>query len=279
MKRPQLFVAVCAAACICVVSCSMFTHPLDSDGNSLSGGGSGDDPSQTDGSPGTASAVPSASSAGCLSATYDYVAASDAIVVFTNQNYCYGDSLVSNVDVSVEYDLAGDTLWLEGVSATGPLQEELLLDGDDALLLVRDGHGAGLEGSWVLVAAGDRYGTMHAPSKSLGTQVVEFETTKLHVRVSKPRTEIEYAVAVALVDLDPNISVNVVSDYEVRARGHRTNETITLRRFDWDSLAYTSSDSDHDKHTFRANPTACPNEPAPQWFYDFVKDNSGLVKR
>jgi hypothetical protein len=229
---------------------------------------------------GSASTTSGSSSSGqYLSATFDYCAYSDSIHIATNQNYCYGNTLVKNVVVDVAYTINGDKLWLTGLSATGPLQEHLLIEDKEAVVFIRNGSGYGLDGEWTLYAARDARGNLHTPSELLGTQTVQFKDSTLYIRVSKPKAELELAILARVASLDPNLSVDIISGSQLRFYGRKTNETVNVYFNGYTSAQYISSNPNHHTHTFYANPTSCPNDPAPGWFYDFIKDNSGLIKR
>jgi hypothetical protein len=168
-----------------------------------------------------------------LAGSYTYTRDADSIYVQTDRNYSYGDGLVTDAEVAVAYTLSGDSLYVEGLSAAGPLQEALLLQDREAVILVRDGGGTGLQGTWILAAARDADGALYEPPDALGSQILEFTDDRLYVRVSKTRAEIEFAITARLVDLDPNISVRLVSDSEVRINGYKTGEQITIRSLRW----------------------------------------------
>ena len=220
----------------------------------------------------------SVGAASFVSAEYDYVAYSDSIRIYTNQNYCYDNQLVRNVRIDIAYTVSGDNLWLTGLSATGPLQEELLIKDKEAVLLSRNGTGGGLEGTWTLEGARGFDGKFYEPSPLLGTQTVTFKDSTLSIAASKPQAELELAILGALVTLDPNLSVDVLNDSTLFFAGKRTSETVTVFFYGYHTVQYISSNRSNPVHTFYTNPESCPNEPAPEWFYDFIKDNSGLVK-
>jgi hypothetical protein len=271
MRLVHICGTLSACALACTFSCGIelpsqieshaqdITNEHDSENNG-SGGGSG-----------------THEAAELLSGSYTYTRDADSIYVQTDRNYCYGDELMTDAGAAVAYTLSGDSLYLEGVSAAGPLREALLVQDREAVILVRDGSGTDLQGTWILAAARDADGALHEPSDALGSQMLEFTDDRLYVRVSKTRAEIEFAITARLVDLDPNISVKLVSDSEVRIKGYKTGEQITIRSFDYDSVVFTSTLPGRERHVMHSSPTECPNEPAPDWFYEFFDDNSALL--
>ncbi|MGA2505942.1 MAG: immunoglobulin domain-containing protein [Chitinispirillaceae bacterium] len=71
-----------------------------------------------------------------------------------------------------------------------------------------------------------------------------------------------------------------ISCTQVKITGNTTGEQVTIN---WNSngdMTYTSTNSGHAAYTYYQNPTSCPDDYSPDWYYTFLgQNNTGTPKR
>jgi hypothetical protein len=69
-----------------------------------------------------------------------------------------------------------------------------------------------------------------------------------------------------------SITITKINDSSVRLVGRTSGETVTITN-STDGITYTSSNSAHAAYTYYNNPTTCPNDYYPSWFWLFLAAN------
>jgi hypothetical protein len=226
-------------------------------------------------------------------------------------SYCSGNSLSEYFDTiqpgydTTEYANSGDSLWLimppeTTYSSYTAYQTELVF--------LRNGTGTGLVGKWGVCGIDYRIlsgsfstterqsldssnATMVAMYDSMG---MEYVFTGAMVKLGY-RGGYNYATSFITSWNSPSwngnpadsalydISVAALSNTKVRLTGRKSGEIVTIV---WTAgsapdQTYTSSNPAHAPNTYFQNPTACPDNPEPDWWSGFLSDNekTGLLKR
>jgi hypothetical protein len=224
-------------------------------------------------------------------------------------SYCDGTELVeecdtsSGSDESIPYTLSGNTL------SFGVDQSEMESGAVVQLnmVLTRVGDGTGLQGVWKVTGMSYTVlsGTLTPAEKAeldeavasddffdeMGSMELQITATQINVYY----LEGGYSWADDFIDewngewsSDPsyadsanyNVTVTKVNNNTIKLVGKKNGETVTIT---WDNSAetitYTSTDAAHSAHTYYENPTSCPNNYYPSWYYEFLSANSkGLMK-
>jgi hypothetical protein len=225
-------------------------------------------------------------------------------------SYCSGNSLSEYFDTiqpgydTTEFANSGDTLWLimppETTTSTYTAYQT-------ELVFLRNGTGTGLVGKWKVCgidyrilsgsfSTGERQSLdssnagMVAMYDSMGVEYV-FTGTMIKFGVHGGYNYAGEFITSWNSSYDPmsadsavyDISVVPVSNTKVKLFGRKSGELVTIV---WTSgsapdQTYTSSNPAHAPYTYFQNPTACPDNPEPDWWTDFLSANqkTGLLKR
>jgi hypothetical protein len=198
--------------------------------------------------------------------TYSYTATGTVLYItipeeIVQYSYCLGTTLVIDYDtttggtMSINYAITGDTLMLFIMS--------------DTIRFLRSGTGSGLIGTWV--AIGD----------------VEDGPTKLVFSASTVEVTSEDCNADDYIDWDwpfdsayYYLTLTRVSCNQLQLTGTVSGETVTLTWNSAGDCTFTSTDGSHTQYTCYANPTYCPNDQVPSWYYSgFLSPNSRSAKQ
>lgn len=239
-KRLMLFCVVAMGAGLVMWTCSKKSNPSGPGGGDNGGGNT-----QT--------------------LTY-YVSGTDIIATFpqeiTAYSYCNGNSLVTENDTSYEYistmpySISGNTL--------------TLIQSTDTAYYDRSGTGSGLTGTWVVVSA--PYGW---PSQ------LDVTATTIVATFSGPNScyaDDFMSFDWAYDSIGFNGTAQKISCSQVKVIGKTTGDTVTITWNDNGDMTYTSAG--HAAYTYYENPTSCPDDYSPSWYYTFLgQNNTGTPKR
>ena len=213
---------------------------------------------------------------GTLASSYPYIATVSTIVLTVNKNVCDVDTLKHVADMTLTYQLNGDTLFLTGGNIPGVASSES--SGSGIVVLVRQGHGSGLVGNWQWVGGKD---SASAPvdttmSSLMNYMVTQFTATQMSTYNLKSTADIWYDTYVAMFAMLPGYHITVAkpTDTTVTFAGGISGEVMKITcPADNQSLIYSSTNPLHQTYTYYANPTSCPNTATPDWYIDFLVAN------
>jgi hypothetical protein len=213
---------------------------------------------------------------GTLMSSYTYIATGSTIVVTVNKNVCDADTLKHIADMTLTYQLNGDTLLITG--GTIPGIAEGGSSGSSISVLVRQGHGSGLAGNWQWAGSKDSASASLDTSMSVLTNyiVTQFTGTQMNTYNLKTNANIMYDTYVATFAMFPGYHMTVVksTDTTVKVTGGISGEVMTIIcPSDNQSFIYSSSNPLHQTYTYYANPSTCPNTASPDWYMAFLVAN------
>jgi hypothetical protein len=180
-------------------------------------------------------------------------------------SYCDTTKLVTETDTESAYteidtfSLNGNTMTVNGIGDSGT-----------PVVFTRVGSGSGVQGQW----QGQIYG-----------ENITVQVTSSTITFSQFTT---YCYADDWMSFDwayDSIGFNgtaaELSCTQVRITGSTTGEQVTIT---WNSngdMTYTSNKAGHAAYTYYENPTSCPDDDTPSWYYtDFFGQNyTGIPKR
>jgi hypothetical protein len=208
--------------------------------------------------------------------SYPYIATGTTIVVTVNKNVCVVDTLKHITDMTLTYQLSGDTLLLTGGNIPGVAESGS--SGNSLTVLVRQGSGSGLTGKWHWVGVKDSASAPVDTTMSflINYMVSEFTATQMNTYSLKSNAFIMYDTYVATFAMLPGYHITVVksTDTTVTLTGGISGEVMKITcPADNKSLIFSSSNPLHQTYTYYANPSACPNAASPAWFVDFLTAN------
>lgn len=157
-------------------------------------------------------------------------------------------------------------------------------------VLVRQGSGAGLEGTWTQVGIGRELvsGTPTRMSRVLDWAEARYFRYQPTTWVFSQGALVRSGYSLAADDFISywngeyfpddssrgsereayDISVRKLDEVRVELRGRKTGEVVTI---EWSNsgIVYTSSVTGNERHHFAFNPTSCPNDYEPEWLSTF----------
>jgi hypothetical protein len=212
--------------------------------------------------------------------SYPYTATGSTIVVTVNKNLCKGDSLKHVADMTLTYQVKGDTLFFTGGTFFGVTDSGSSGLGNGMVVLVRQGSGSGsgLAGSWQWIGIKDSAGAPVDTSMSIlmNYEVTEFSATNMNTYNLKSNAEIMYDTYVFLFDPTSGYHITVArpDPNTVTLTGGISGEVMTVTfPVDNHSIIFSSTNPLHQAHIYYAEPTSCPNDASPAWFIDFLMAN------
>jgi hypothetical protein len=193
-----------------------------------------------------------------LTLTAGYTVSGNYIILSFPQDisthaYCAIDSLVTYYDTSLAYDQA-----LSFVLDGNVLK--LAFDSDTAVF-IRAGIASGLQGQWSL-----------SDTSIQGGSVMLYITANT---LTITETYIDcYADDWMLYDwaydsAGFNGTAAELSCTQVRITGNTTGEQVTITWNNNGDMTYTSTDAAHAAYTYYQNPTSCPDDYSPDWYYSY----------
>jgi hypothetical protein len=211
-----------------------------------------------------------------LASSYFYIATGSTIVVTVNKNVCSVDTLKHIADMTLTYQLSGDTLFFTGGNIPGVAESGS--SGSSITVLVRQGSGSGLTGSWQWIGIKDSAAAPVDTSMSflMDYMVTEFTATQMNTYNLKSNAQIMHDTYVTTFAMLPGYHITVAkpTDTTVTLTGGISGEVMKITcPADNQSMIFSSSNPLHQTYTYYANPSACPNPASPDWFIDFLMAN------
>jgi hypothetical protein len=212
---------------------------------------------------------------GTLASSYPYIATGSTIVVTVNKNICDVDTLKHVADMTLTYQLNGDTLFLTGGNIPGVASSG---SSGSIMVLARQGHGSGLVGNWQWVGGKDSASAPVDTSMSgeMSYMVTQFTATQMNTYNLKSNAEIMYDTYVATFAMFPgyHIAVAKPTDTTVTLTGGFSSEVMTITcPANKQSFIFSSTNPLHQTHIYYADPTSCPNGASPDWYIEFLFAN------
>lgn len=160
---------------------------------------------------------------------------------------------------------------------------------------VRIGGGPGIEGVWRAVGVGEREifgngGSGSGESEAYSRQALAlaentFSFADGRITITGKHFAARWFLAQWNGDLTDSmgwpgfadsarhdIAVEILDERRVRLTGRTSGEVVTIAWTESEET-YTSSVAAHSRHVYYRNPSACPNEPKPGWWQDFLVAN------
>jgi hypothetical protein len=216
--------------------------------------------------------------------------------------YCNGATLVTRYDTSqagydtIPYTVTSTTLTVMGVDKdSGSFTDPTAAVVYD-MIFTRQTSGSGLVGTWKMSSRAYHVvsGTLTAAEQqeiqsNIAADIASIAAgnyTELIITADKINVY-EHRSATGWADEFINdwnsnqppdsIIVTKISDNSVSLVGRISGETVTITN-STDHTTYTSSNTAHATHTYYENPTACPNDYYPTWFFAFIMANPKAAK-
>jgi hypothetical protein len=215
-----------------------------------------------------------------ITASYPYTSAGDSIVAIVNMNMCDTTVLKHVSTMTMKYQITGDTLFVWYVSSTG---DALSQDQSSGILVyLRQGQGTGLIGTWTMIggkdslsSALDTTGVAYSSS-----YITEFTGAQMISYCKGTPAQSAYNSYKALFASMPEyeITVSQPNSQTVRLYGTASGETVSMTyAADNESVTFSSSDQSHAAHIYYMNPSTCPDDAVPTWFYTFLEANISVT--
>ena len=211
-----------------------------------------------------------------ITASYPYTSAGDSIVATMNVNMCDSTGLKHVTTMTMKYIITGETLSVWYASSTG---DALSADQSAGILVyLRQGRGSGLIGTWTMIGGKD---SLSSPVDTTGagystSDVTEFTGTTMDSYCKGTPAQNAYETYKALFASMPEYQITVTqpNDLTVQLHGATSGETVSITyAADYSSITFSSSVQGNAPHTYYLNPSTCPNDIMPTWFYSFLEAN------
>jgi hypothetical protein len=210
--------------------------------------------------------------------------------------YCEGSNLMADTSFpqtqSDDYVLSGNTLTVSMLDTLDTSQAVVKKNTN----LTREGSGSGIQGTWQetsptyqIVSGTPTAGELQDLNDEVASIQCQLSYTSNDLLISATQFVISTAYSTADDFIaswngtcDPQfaesagvaITVVKVNESTVQLTGRKSGEKVTITSDARGDLAYTSSNSANTAYTYDENPTTCPDDYAPAWYYTFVSANS-----
>lgn len=200
---------------------------------------------------------------------WPYTVSGDSMSIYeppqiSSYAYCNGATLVTQYDTlggtfGMRYTVSGNTLSLN--------ECDTVYMSCDTENLTRVGSGTGLIGTWVF--------TTYLPD----TLWLVFTATTVSVYFTGSSSNYCYADDWMANEwqydsIGFNGTATELSCTQVRITGNTTGEQVTITWNNNGDMTYTSTNAAHAAYTYYQNPTSCPDDYTPDWYYSgFIYSN------
>ena len=206
--------------------------------------------------------------------TLTYTVLGDSITITMPQQiyantYCNGNTLAIRYDTSLGWI---QTMWFNVSVNTLSLDQ-----GGNIATLTRVGSGTGLIGTW----------TPDIPGSDMPDTLI-FDATTITVYGTGGNScpadnYLQYRWYWDTSSQNGNLNGTIVelSCTQVRITGNVTGEQVTITWASNGDMTYTSTSTNpvRTPHTWYENPTSCPNNDSPDWWWTQYPDNSGFMNQ